>query len=1319
MHRSEELEVPQFEMPASAAQEFLWQDSRQSSAAWNVAVRFRLRGHLDAGGLEAAINQVIARHEILRTTAVFSDGLILQRIAGALAIQLLHIDLSQSLQQQADLEAVSKTEAQHLFDLSSGPLLRAALAELAETEHILLLTLHHSICDGWSIGTIVPEIMSAYARSSQDREPALQYADFAISHNEYRDGEGYRAHGRFWREQLKGASSVPAAHPARSNSGDAAAILSSFVLPRTLTDDLAAIAKQERLTFFEVALSAFALTRAICAGRNDAVFATAVSGRTSPEMESIVGPFVNYLPVTIACEPSASLSGFLHRVADRMELLTAHSDYRYEDMLADPNIGSACFDHIFICQRDFVPSLVSGDLELIAIPSVSPGALHAMTFFMVERADGWRISCEVDPAVYSAWRAQQTLSIFAQVLAAFVDTKNATIADTIAQLVVPTTEERSAEIIEMPASEAQTRYWLLEQVQTDASSLHLRIRLRIQGTFDAALARQAFQLLINKHEILRTTFISGEDGLRQRIHPLGAGPDITIRTLSDLPEEIKGSVVDDLLTREDGHSFSNEGASLLRALILETGPSEAFLAITLPHIIADGWSCGILLRDFCAGYDTLARHQSPALEAPAIQYADYAVSEREWLGSDDMKARQSWWTKYLDTALTPLDLPSDASSMGAAAGDARGGIETIELNPAVTEAARRLAREYQVTLFSIYGAVFHALLWQYTRQSNICFTTPFANRTVETEEVMGPFAAPVLICCAAHPGANLKDWASALQENSMAAFENAIPLEQYSQFASLQSRRGRHALNQVSFYLQNAFVSQLSAAGFTATPLPSSVTGAAFEWQLAIIDYGGQVKAEFQYDAGLWSAASIRMVLDHFTHLLEAAIADPQKPLDDLPIATNGEAGLQESPDRLLPISRRLLHLEAAGVHAGSGSLEAAPSPANEDGYVGPTTELERTLTSIWQRVFHRSAIGIRDNFFDIGGHSLTLARLQAQIKKALGHRIVAADIFAAPTIEALAKRISGSQEGVGQSRIVPLREGGKQPPLFLVSQSMVFRRTVQWLDPDQPVYTVVMQDEDLKNGVLTSFEEIAAYYVSLIRSIRPYGPYRLGGWCVSAWLAYEIAQQLRRAGESVDLLLLVDAWAPGYWRSIGRGKRMAAKADYYAARIKLHSQALMPMPFRKKVSFLTEKCRLMRAAAARQIASFLFRKGLKVEIKVESQTALMEQVLYSASRNYNAERGDYRALVFRSAEQPRGKFLPQDLGWSELLEQRVEAISLPGDHRQIFEDPGAKILAGSIASALGLEKVAPAALANAEIAQTKNQRPNQRTACAVANTNL
>jgi thioesterase domain-containing protein/non-ribosomal peptide synthetase component F len=1257
-----------FELPASTAQQYIYAHAGENAAAWNVAVRFRLWGVLNMPHLETAIQQVVVQHEILRTGFATDGGSVVQRVFAPSLLPLKSFDLNGHDAESEEVARISSEEARRAFDLSTPPLLRAALIRIAPEEHILLLTSHHLVCDGWSVGILTGEIMKAYAavcanEPAEQDEDALQYADYAVAENEFRETDAYRAHAAFWKDELRSFNFAAMEERQQCDTAGEAKIYSRL-LPVTLTRAVEGLARREGITFFEAALSAFALAQMKRLGVAKAAFVTPVSGRTSLETENMLGTFVNYLPVRLTADADETLGAFRHTVGQRMTELLTHADYRTEDLLQDSaEVLSPVFDSVFICQKDFVHTVEAGGVGLSAIPSVSPGALHRMTFFMVERTDGWRVSCEIDPTSYTAADAEEMLDLFEEILEAFIGEPGMLVGK-FTGLRNKNLQAAPSGRTEAPASEAQQRYWMLQEIHEKENAL--RVRLQIRGEFDEGIAQEAFQALVDRHESLRTTLFMRGETLRQRIHPLGTEPDFEMRCV----ENENAAEVAALLDAEDQYSFSEAKHSWLRVLILKTGPSEFNLAITIPHALGDGWSCGLLQREFYAIYKSLRAGTAPALEPLALQYADFAEHEAQWLEDGTIQSRLEWWREHLPSRLPALNTPADL----ALAQKCEVEIEYFTLDPMVAATARRFARDENVTLFTLYGAALQALLLGYTYQQDISIITPFANRAAESEGVIGPFATPVLLHCRLQPEWNFHQLLASFQSHSMDAFENAAPLELSTEETLLQSRLGRHALNQISFFFQNAFVREIKDDCFIATPMAMKAAESEFEWQIAVIDYGKHTQIEFRYDSRLWSSESIRLVTEHYQRLLSEAIFHPETPLAHFAIATDEEKLLKDTPGQLLPISRRALHLEESSQI--QVATVSAPPPSE------PHNDLERTLVAIWREVFRNPDIGIQDNFFDLGGHSLLLARIRARLQKVTKHHITVADIFAAPTVESLARRLESTPEQVN-SRIIPLRAEGSQPPLFLISQSMVFRRMVECLHHDQPVFTVVMQDEDLRNGKHTSFEEIAASYVHFIRAMRPHGPYRLGGWCVSSWLAYEIAQQLHTAGEVVDLLLLVDGWAPGSWRRLGLARRFLAKSNYYIARTRRQFRTLIGLPFSGKRQFLSRKWILIRASLSRQLASLAYSMNLRVEIKIEEQTTFVDQVVYAASRKYEAKPSEFEALIFRSEEQPQGKFLPADLGWSELLQHPVCPIALPGNHREIFDEPGAKILVQKIAASL------------------------------------
>jgi thioesterase domain-containing protein/non-ribosomal peptide synthetase component F len=1009
-----------------------------------------------------------------------------------------------------------------------------------------------------------------------------------------------------------------------------------------------------------------------------------VPGRDSTELESIIGPFVNYLPVRVDCAPATQLSELLTSTSAMFAEWISHSEYRHADILQARNLTRDPFDALFISQRDFVRTVERGGLKLSALPSVSPGALYGITFFLVEREDGWRASCEVDTAKHSVEEAQDLLRKYQQILEAFAQDPEQTIGQVTAQLrdasIVSATAQTSTPqteqvpyFVDFPASEAQSRYYWLDHSDPGRSTFHLRIRMAVDGELQLDRVTEAVDTLVRRHEVLRTTFVMVDDQLRQRVHEPTLPPSFEYLDLSSMTAAERDEQLRNSLLRENDWHFDLATGPLFRVFVADLGENRWILAMTMAHLLVDGWSSGILQTEFQKIYTALLNGDRPDLPELHVQYGDYSVGEERWLQSADVDQRVEFWRNNLSGKMAALDLPADNNSQHTS--QANGEVEIATLDASLASSVRLLARDLETTPFVIYGAIFQALLFRYSRETDITFSTPLASRTEETESVLGPFSIPLLLRTRLQPEWSIRQYIHALHHVAMDAFDNPLPFERCADSVALSTVRGRHALNQFCFFYQKAFVEKSELKGIRFSPLPTAVTGAGFEWQLAIIERQGEgIAAELQYDADLYSKATIQTALRHYERLLSDALFHLDSPVSEITFATSEEsAAAAHHADTLLPISRRALGIDLPHTphHATESTAEGpAVLPRNED---------EAAMTNLWQQAFRRSPISIHANFFDMGGHSLTLARLQALCQKQLGRRIHAADLFAAPTIASLTARLTGTDAApvAFNPRLIPLQAEGTQSPLFLISQSMVFRRVAECLGPDQPVFTVKIEDEDLKGA--ENFEDFARLYVNIIRAFRPHGPYRIGGWCAAGWVAYEIAQQLRALGETVEMLMIVDAWAPGYWRDLPIGRKLVAKTNYYWARFHLHRRTLLELPFREQTDFFKERFRLWRASIIRQMGSIPFLRRVPRQVVADDDTTLVDQVQYAASLKYQPRPWPGTALLFRSSEQPAGKFLPNDMGWVHLLTEESDITLLPGDHRKIFDDPGAQIIAASV----------------------------------------
>ncbi len=329
-------------------------------------------------------------------------------------------------------------------------------------------------------------------------------------------------------------------------------------------------------------------------------------------------------------------------------------------------------------------------------------------------------------------------------------------------------------------------------------------------------------------------------------------------------------------------------------------------------------------------------------------------------------------------------------------------------------------------------------------------------------------------------------------------------------------------------------------------------------------------------------------------------------------------------------------------------------------------------MLALWNQIFPDLRVDAESNFFDLGGQSLDFARLQTKVLQKFGVQPTVEDILSTPTLSGLARRVTQSRpRPLSNPRLVAIQSEGTQPPLFLISQSLIFRQVARHLGNDQPVFTIQMRDEDIAEcGPRPTFESIAAFYAGIIRQSRPQGPYRLGGWCASGWLAFEVAQQLRAAGESVELLVIVDAWAPNYWRDLNRLHRLAAGASYDLSRLRIHLRSLRPHSVDTKARFLLDRLRA--------------RVGGAPDRDEDEDVTAVDRLVEEAVVEYKPRPFHGKTLLFCSAEQPAGRFIAPDMGWAKFLEGPPPTITrLPGDHRQIFDDPGAAILAAKVSASL------------------------------------
>lgn len=410
--------------PATIAQQSLWFLDRVAPGdpAWNIAVRFRILGAIDVPTLELVLNEIIRRHEILRTTFLFIDHSVMQLVHDTATISLELDDLRHLPPSERDAaeERLTIAEGSRPFHLKSGPLLRARVLRLADQDYMLLITVHHIVSDGWSIGVIANELADLYEAFVSGRPsslPALplQYGDYAVWLSQ-RNSAALDGHRAYWKDKLANLPlcEIPTDHPRPEVKTHNGYILSTL-LPLPLTDALTQFSTAHHCTFYTTALAALKILIAHYTKQTDVYLGTLVAGRDRLELEPLIGLFINTIVLRTDLSGDPSFLDFLKNVQLTLQEGLAHQDLHFQQVVEtlrlkrDLSRPTLCGIN-FIYQRDFIKPRQFAGLTMTPVPSKSPGAIYDLNFFMVQRSDGWRLSCEYNHDLYEAVSINRMIS---------------------------------------------------------------------------------------------------------------------------------------------------------------------------------------------------------------------------------------------------------------------------------------------------------------------------------------------------------------------------------------------------------------------------------------------------------------------------------------------------------------------------------------------------------------------------------------------------------------------------------------------------------------------------------------------------------------------------------------------------------------------------------------------------------------------------------------------------------------------------------------------------------------------------------------------
>lgn len=474
--------------PATACQIRFWQEQEGApdASALNVAFRLQLDGTVDASAIETAIGRLIDRHEVLRTGFLTTSEGLKQQVWSHVDFTLRVIDLRGLNDEQAEavLKEAGQTEAHTPFPLTTRSFLRAIWLPKAAGTGELLLTFHSLIMDGWSFAIFTGELLDALSALSKGGAPAwpeidLHHGDYALWKEELMASGAIEASRAYWRAELANFKPfVVAGDRPRLSQRRYKSAIRSLLLPASLSDRLTRTAQDAGVTLFSQAAASLSAALSKSTGKTEIAFSTQVSVRDQQELETVMGPLINTVVLRADMTDDASLAGLAGEFSAKLGEAVNHAHFPFEEMIAMATDAASpssplCSVNLAL-QQGFIGKgdhLSRDGITAVAPPSFNTGALYDLSFFMVGRPEGWRISCEGDTDLFDVETIDRHLALWREALEAMANAPDQPVSQSLA---VPT-----AKPVQSAGSRSDSAF--MTKAQFDATLKQI-VRFNMEGT---------------------------------------------------------------------------------------------------------------------------------------------------------------------------------------------------------------------------------------------------------------------------------------------------------------------------------------------------------------------------------------------------------------------------------------------------------------------------------------------------------------------------------------------------------------------------------------------------------------------------------------------------------------------------------------------------------------------------------------------------------------------------------------------------------------------------------------------------------------------
>lgn len=709
---------------------------------------------------------------------------------------------------------------------------------------------------------------------------------------------------------------------------------------------------------------------------------------------------------------------------------------------------------------------------------------------------------------------------------------------------------------EIPCSQSQKRFWFETQLDPHNAGLNVAVRWRLEGKVAHMHLEEAWRRIVARHQTLRAAFVTIGGEPHQVVEPKVAFR-VPLVDLTAMSAEAAAAEAERLASLEAKKTFDITRAPLIRVTHVRARADVSMILVTTHHTVCDGWSVGILAAEMGEICAALNEDRVPVLPELSVTYGDYAAQEQEWLATAAQNRRAELaqqWRGFEEFEILP-DKPRPPIQTS------NGEIVSRLLSRELTDALAELARKKRCTLFMVAYAALLALLRRYSGRDDITIGTQFAGRDeVEFEPLVGTFVNTVALRTDAGGDPTFEDLLERARDTVSDAYEQRyVPLEELIEIVNPKRDLSRNALFTVNFIFQRSFIKNETYGSFKLIDFPSRSAGSIYDLNFFMVERPEGWRASCEFNTDLYQRETVEGLLRRWVTVLQTVVRDASCRISALPLIS-GEERLRDD----------------SVVDSPSRVEEKTSNPHDPAVRVAYRSATEERLGVLAAEMLGTEHVDRDTDIFGLGFHSLLAMRFTARIQKMFGLELPVRVIFENPTISALAARIDDAQlydDSRQAAPIVTLNAGGTRPPFIyfhgdLIADGLHSHDLANALGADQPVYAVAPHGS-AGLPLISTIEGMAEDYVSLIRSVQPMGPYRLGGHCSSGLVAFELARRLRERGEVVERIVLLNA-SPMPRRSIrifdalirrlGLNERLAPgvreRLCYYLAR--LHAAMLM-----------------------------------------------------------------------------------------------------------------------------------------------------------------